>query len=61
MSNELRRSDPDVLLARLKAEEETPRGKLRIWLGAAPGAGKTYAMASRLFPRGRYRTTVPFG
>lgn len=39
-----RRPDPDALLA--LAEQET-RGKLRVFLGAAPGVGKTYAMLSR--------------
>jgi len=34
-------ADPDAILARLKAEE---RAKLRIYIGAAPGVGKTYAM-----------------
>ncbi len=39
-----RRPDPDALLA-LAAEES--RGRLRIFLGAAPGVGKTYAMLER--------------
>lgn len=41
------RPDPDKLLAKLKAKEQreaSTRGKFRIYLGAAPGAGKTYAM-----------------
>ncbi|MCK0209919.1 sensor histidine kinase KdpD [Starkeya koreensis] len=37
------RADPEALLA--AAERET-RGRLRIYLGAAPGVGKTYAMLS---------------
>jgi two-component system sensor histidine kinase KdpD len=36
-----RRTDADTLLARLKADE---RAKLRIYIGAAPGVGKTYTM-----------------
>jgi two-component system sensor histidine kinase KdpD len=36
-----RRADADTLLARLKADE---RAKLRIYIGAAPGVGKSYAM-----------------
>ena len=36
-----RRPDADTLLARLKADE---RARLRIYIGAAPGVGKTYAM-----------------
>lgn len=39
------RPDPDELLARLKAEEEqSKRGKLKIFLGYVAGVGKTYAM-----------------
>lgn len=37
------RADPEALLA---AAEREARGKLRIFLGAAPGVGKTYAMLS---------------
>jgi two-component system sensor histidine kinase KdpD len=40
-----RRPDPDELLARVKASEaHQTRGKLKIFLGAAAGVGKTYAM-----------------
>ena len=35
------RPSADALLARLKDEE---RARLRIYIGAAPGVGKTYAM-----------------
>ncbi len=39
------RPDPDVLLARVKEEEaRQTRGKLKVFLGAAAGVGKTYAM-----------------
>ena len=39
------RPDPDVLLARVQAAEaKQARGKLKIFFGAAPGVGKTYAM-----------------
>src|SRR5438105_7299672 len=39
------RPDPDALLARVQAEEaRRRRGKLKIFFGAAPGVGKTYAM-----------------
>lgn len=39
------RPDPDALLARLEAEaEQARRGKLKIFFGASPGVGKTYAM-----------------
>ncbi|MBF0552338.1 MAG: hypothetical protein HQK60_17635 [Deltaproteobacteria bacterium] len=40
-----KRPDPDVLLAHVQKEErQKHRGKLRIFFGAAPGVGKTYAM-----------------
>lgn len=42
-----RRPDPDQLLARVVADEaEAHLGKLKVFLGAAPGVGKTYAMLS---------------
>ena len=42
---DIRRPDPDQLLARVVADEaELRRGKLKVFLGAAPGVGKTYAM-----------------
>ncbi len=42
---EPKRPDPDELLTRAATEEESRRrGKLKIFFGAAPGVGKTYAM-----------------
>lgn len=42
---EERRPDPDLLLAQVRQEEERARqGRLKIFFGAAPGVGKTYAM-----------------
>jgi two-component system sensor histidine kinase KdpD len=42
---EERRPSPDLLLAKVKKEEERAHhGKLKIFFGAAPGVGKTYAM-----------------
>lgn len=39
------RPDPDALLRSVQAEErKTRRGRLTIFLGAAPGVGKTFAM-----------------
>jgi two-component system sensor histidine kinase KdpD len=39
------RPNPDELLARVQAENaKSQRGKLKIFFGAAPGVGKTYAM-----------------
>lgn len=43
--NKEARPDPDVLLARVEAEErQKSRGRLKIFLGYAAGVGKTYAM-----------------
>ncbi|MEB8536106.1 histidine kinase, partial [Acidithiobacillus ferriphilus] len=39
------RPDPDALLAQVQQEEQArQRGRLKIFFGAAPGVGKTYAM-----------------
>ena len=39
------RPDPDQLLKRVQAEEEAAgRGRLKLFFGASPGVGKTYAM-----------------
>jgi len=43
----LQRPDPDVLLRKVQAEEAREnRAKLKLFFGAAPGVGKTYAMLS---------------
>ena len=40
-----RRADPDALLARIRGDEaRARRGRLKIFFGAAPGVGKSYAM-----------------
>jgi two-component system sensor histidine kinase KdpD len=39
-----RRPTPEAMLARVRAEAGTGRGRLRIYLGMAPGVGKTYRM-----------------
>ena len=38
------RPDPDALLRRLADDEGRKRGRLKIFFGASPGVGKTYAM-----------------
>jgi nucleotide-binding universal stress UspA family protein len=41
------RPDPDELLAAVQRDAaRSRRGRLKIWLGAAPGVGKTFAMLS---------------
>src|SRR4030095_2973792 len=42
-ADEAQRASPDALLALAKKEG---RGQLKIFLGAAPGVGKTYGMLS---------------
>jgi len=42
-SREDKRPSPDALLEAAR-REDSPHGKLRIFVGAAPGVGKTYAM-----------------
>ncbi len=43
--NDARRGDPDDILSRIREEEErNARGRLKVFLGAAPGVGKTYTM-----------------
>ena len=45
MTRDERRPDPDELLARVEAEEARQRrGRLKIFFGASPGVGKTFAM-----------------
>src|SRR5688500_2959393 len=40
-----RRPDPDVLLRQLQAaEQRRRRGRLKIFVGASPGVGKTFTM-----------------
>src|SRR5512135_1755364 len=39
------RPDPDALLARIEAAaERAKKGRLKVFFGACPGVGKTYAM-----------------
>src|SRR5262245_16916499 len=38
------RPDPDALLRRLSADAARARGRFKIFFGASPGVGKTYAM-----------------
>ncbi len=42
-SETIRRPSPDALLLQAQREDKT-RGKLKVFLGAAPGVGKTYEM-----------------
>jgi two-component system, OmpR family, sensor histidine kinase KdpD len=56
------RPEPEALLRKLKREEEqASRGRLRIYLGAAPGVGKTYAMLHEGKRRAQRGTDVVVG
>ncbi|MCA9673865.1 MAG: two-component system sensor histidine kinase KdbD, partial [Myxococcales bacterium] len=44
MATDASRPDPDALLARVQADARRQRASLKIFFGAAPGVGKTYAM-----------------
>ncbi len=60
--HEQSRPDPEALLRKLQAEERSAdRGRLRIYLGAAPGVGKTYAMLQEGQRRKKRGTDVVVG
>jgi len=44
--DELKRPSPEEMLELAKSEEKAKKGQLTIYLGYAPGVGKTYAMLS---------------
>ncbi len=59
---ELPRPDPDALLAQAAAEESQPsRGNLKIFFGAAPGVGKTFAMLETAQAKRREGVDVVIG
>ncbi len=56
------RPDPDALLRQVQEEEtRTRRAKLKIFFGAAPGVGKTYAMLAEAQERRREGLDVVIG
>ena len=62
MTTEDKRPDPEELLRRIReGERSTGRGRLRIYLGAFPGVGKTYAMLSEARRRHTYGEDVVVG
>jgi two-component system sensor histidine kinase KdpD len=57
-----RRPDPEALLARVREEErKAARGRLKVFFGAAPGVGKTYAMLEAARARGHEGVEVVVG
>ena len=56
------RPDPDALLASIQQDEaKAQRGRLKIFLGMAPGVGKTYAMLREAHQRYREGVDVVVG
>jgi two-component system, OmpR family, sensor histidine kinase KdpD len=55
------RPSPDELLARYRAEAADDRGRLRLYLGMAPGVGKTYRMLEEGHRRAARGTDVAVG
>jgi two-component system sensor histidine kinase KdpD len=51
----------DEMLARLQAEQHPVRGRLRVYLGMAPGVGKTYSMLEEAHRRHDRGTDVVVG
>jgi two-component system sensor histidine kinase KdpD len=57
-----RRPDPEALLERVREEERRAgRGKLKIFFGASPGVGKTYAMLEEARAKRREGVEVVVG
>jgi two-component system sensor histidine kinase KdpD len=62
MSMSDRRPDPEALLERIREEERRAgRGKLKIFFGASPGVGKTYAMLEEARAKRRDGVDVAVG
>jgi len=56
----MERPDPDIILAKVKAEE-SHRGKLKIFFGAVAGVGKTYSMLEAARARKKENIDVIIG
>ena len=56
-----RRPSPDELLERYRSEASAGRGRLRLYLGMAPGVGKTYRMLEEGHRRAERGTDVVVG
>jgi two-component system, OmpR family, sensor histidine kinase KdpD len=55
------RPDPDALLRRLEQSKPSARGRLKVFFGASPGVGKTYAMLEAARARGKAGAEVVVG
>jgi two-component system sensor histidine kinase KdpD len=58
---EPKRPSGDEMLARLEADRKPARGRLRLYLGMAPGVGKTYSMLEEAHRRHERGTDVVVG
>src|SRR5229473_423997 len=57
-----RRPDPEMLLAQVREEQRRAgRGRLKIFFGASPGVGKTYAMLEEARAKRREGVDVVVG
>ncbi|MEP7218188.1 MAG: sensor histidine kinase KdpD [Bacteroidota bacterium] len=56
-----RRPQPDALLAAVERDDRSRGGRLKIFLGAAPGVGKTYTMLEAARIRRRQGAAVTIG
>jgi two-component system, OmpR family, sensor histidine kinase KdpD len=56
-----RRPDPEALLRRISAGEPRTRGRLKVFFGASPGVGKTYAMLEAARARRKEGVDVVIG
>jgi two-component system, OmpR family, sensor histidine kinase KdpD len=56
-----RRPDPEALLRRIAAGEPRTRGRLKVFFGASPGVGKTYAMLEAARARRKEGVDVVIG
>jgi two-component system, OmpR family, sensor histidine kinase KdpD len=62
MHTSVSRPDPDALLTQLRQEgNAVPRGRLKVFVGAAPGVGKTYTMLETARLRQREGRDVVIG
>jgi two-component system, OmpR family, sensor histidine kinase KdpD len=55
------RPSPEDMLARVRAEAPSERGRLRVYLGMAPGVGKTYRMLEEGHRRRERGTDIVVG
>src|SRR5262245_59101779 len=55
------RPNPEALLRRIAAQDVPARGRLKVFFGASPGVGKTYAMLEAARARRKEGVDVAIG